>query len=418
MDSISQNTPSNHVDTARLGDRLMGMAQIGATPNGGVNRQALSAEDAAARLKMMEWAAVYGFSVTTDEIGNLYVRRVGTDPNAAPIMTGSHLDSQPTGGKFDGAYGVVGGFEALAAIHESGIQTKRPIEVVAWTNEEGSRFQPGCAGSAIFSGKDRIEDHLDIKDWDGVTVREALKAIFATAPDMPYRAAGGTVDGYIEAHIEQGPVLEAEAKTIGVVTGIQGATRFVVEIVGEEAHAGTAPLKLRKDALKSACTIVGALEELMADPTDTVRFTVGRFDVMPGSPNTVPGRVQFTIDFRHPDMDTLKRLGTAIQPTCEANARGCHVSVTQIVDNAPVAFADSVMDIIRAESDTLSLPNRDIASGAGHDAWYMTDLCPTGMIFVPCKGGVSHNEAESATPEDLAAGIRVLANSLTLLANR
>lgn len=418
MDSISHDEPARHVNTERLWNRLMEMGRIGATPNGGVNRPALSPEDAVARLKLAEWAYKYEFGVSTDEIGNLYVRRPGTDPDAAPVMTGSHLDSQPTGGKFDGAYGVVGGFEALAAIADAGIMHKRPIELVAWTNEEGSRFQPGCMGSAVFAGKEAAENLMEIADWDGVTVRQALKQVFNTTPYMACRTAGGPVAGYIEAHIEQGPVLEAEGKTIGVVTGIQGAARFTVEVTGSEAHAGTAPLKLRKDALKAACSMISALETLMDDPSDTVRFTIGRMDVSPGSPNTVPGRVVFTIDLRHPDSAILDRLMAGIAPTCEAHARGCGVVVTRLSNNPPCAFAPSVMDVIRAEAGRLSLPHRDMPSGAGHDAWYMADLCPTGMIFIPCEGGVSHNEAESAIPEDLAAGIRVLANALVHLANQ
>ena len=224
--------------------------------------------------------------------------------------------------------------------------------------------------------------------------------------------------GYLEAHIEQGPRLEAESLTIGVVTAIQGARWYTIEVAGEEAHAGTTPLAKRKDALKAAVAMVGALQEAMADPTDTVRFTVGRFEVGPGSPNTVPGRVLFTIDFRHPDEATIERLTERIEPICRANAHGCAVTVSLNSDTPPVAFRQDAIDTVRRHAGGLGLGHMDMPSGAGHDAMHISKLCPTGMIFVPCERGVSHNPAENAKPADLAAGARVLAAALVDLANR
>jgi beta-ureidopropionase / N-carbamoyl-L-amino-acid hydrolase len=411
-------TMATAIDAQRLWQRHMAMAEIGATPKGGVNRQAFSPEDGRARQLLISWAQALGFTVSIDDIANVFIRRPGSDGNAAPILTGSHLDSQPTGGKFDGAYGVLAGFEALQAIHQAGVTTKRPLEVVVWSNEEGCRFQPGCMGSAVFTGKLQVPDLLAVTDKDGITVDAALQATLHGIPTLPRRALGFPVAAYIEAHIEQGPVLEATGNTIGVVTGIQGMHRYTVNVLGEEAHAGTAPLQTRKDALKAAATMVRALEELMADDTDTVRFTIGRFEVSPGSPNTVPSRVFFTIDFRHPDQTVIDQLTSQIAPVCRAHARGCEVMVRQISAASPTYFAPAFIDTIRQHAAALALPHMDIFSGAGHDAMHLADVCPTGMIFVPCDKGVSHNEAEHARPADLAAGARVLAACLVDLANR
>jgi N-carbamoyl-L-amino-acid hydrolase len=404
------------VDEARLWQRMMDMAQFGATPAGGVNRAAFSSEDIAARKLLIEWAGEFGFSTAMDEIGNLYVRRAGTT-DEAPAVTGSHLDSQPKGGKFDGAYGVVGGFEALEAIERAGIKTRRPIEVVAWSNEEGGRFQPGAMGSAIFAGDYALKDALNAVDTNGVVLSDALQETLDSTPGIARRAMPYAMVGYVEAHIEQGPRLENDNLTIGVVSGVQGLTWYRVEVFGEEAHAGTAPLQGRKDALKSATTMVGALEQLMADESDTVRFTVGRFECGPGAPSTVPGHVLFTVDFRHPDLATFVDLGGRIKEVCEANARGCEVTVERIIYSEPVIFDPSVIDVVRTVTQALDLPHMEMVSGAGHDAMHVAGLCPAGMIFVPCEKGLSHNEAESASAADLAAGARVLAASLVELAN-
>ena len=406
------------VNEARLWRRMMDMAQFGATPAGGVNRAAFSAEDIQARKTLIDWASEFGFATATDEIGNLYVRRAGTSGDDAPVVTGSHLDSQPKGGKFDGAYGVVGGFEALEAIERAGVETRRPIEVVAWSNEEGGRFQPGAMGSAVFAGDYPLDDALAAVDPDGVVLADALKETLASTPGVARREMRFAVAGYVEAHIEQGPRLENDDLTIGVVSGVQGLTWYRVEVFGVEAHAGTAPLKGRKDALKSAVSMVAALEQLMADESDTIRFTVGRFECGPGAPSTVPSHVLFTVDFRHPDLKTFVDLGGKIKGVCEANARGCRVEVERIIYSEPVVFDPAVTDLVRGSAEALELPHMDMVSGAGHDAMHVAALCPSGMIFVPCEKGLSHNEAENATAPDLAAGARVLAACLVDLANR
>ncbi len=402
------------VDERRLWARHEKMARIGATPGGGVNRQALSPEDAAARQLMVRWAQDLDLTTATDPIGNLYVRLPGTEAGLAPVLTGSHLDSQPTGGRFDGTYGVLAGLEALQAIRQSGVQPRRPIDLVAWTNEEGSRFLPGCMGSGVFSGLMSIEELRPATDWNGTTVESALATLHAATPDVPTYAAPPP-HAYLEAHIEQGPLLETADTTIGVVTGIQGARRYAVEVTGEEAHAGTTPLKNRRDALRTAITMVAELNREMEAGGEAVRFTVGRFDVEPGSPNTVPGRVQFSIDFRHPDLTAMKQLGGRIEPICQANAGSCSVYVQLIDDMPPTAFAPAVVDLVDRQTAALGYSKMRLPSGAGHDAMYLARVCPTGMIFVPCEKGISHNEAENAKPDDLAAGARVLTACLVEL---
>ena len=406
------------VDQERLWARLMEMARFGATPAGGVNRQALSDEDIAARRCLIEWAGGFGFAPGVDDIGNLYVRREGTEPAAAPVVTGSHLDSQPKGGKYDGAYGVVGGFEALEAIERTGIETRRPLEVVAWTNEEGGRFQPGAMGSAVFAGTLKLDAMLAIEDKAGTRLDAALRTTLAATPGLARREFGFAMAAYVEAHIEQGPLLEASGTAIGVVTGIQGLHWFTVEVFGEEAHAGTTPLKGRKDALKAAVAMIAALERELADESDTVRFTVGRFECGPGAPSTVPSHVLFTIDLRHPDAATIAELTARVEPICQAQARGCRVAVRPTIACAPTDFDRQIVDTVRRQAGALALGHRDMVSGAGHDAMHLAALCPSGMIFVPCEKGLSHNEAEAAAPADLAAGVRVLAACLVDLANR
>ena len=417
-DSQAVETLVAAVSRQRLWDRHMEIAKIGATGRGGVDRQALSAEDAEARLRVLDWAAARGFAAAVDDIGNLFIRRAGSDPAAPPVVSGSHIDSQPTGGNFDGVYGVLAALEVLDAASDAGIATKRPLEAVIWTNEESSRFQPTTMGSTVFAGSLRLETALDTVDSEGISVREALAETRARMGVAEHRAFRAPMAAYLEAHIEQGPVLETTEKTIGIVSGIQGLRWFQVAVTGEEGHAGTTPEANRKDALVAALAMVAALRALMADPDDRVRFTVGRFEVSPNSPNTVPGRVLFTIDFRHPDAEVLARLGDRVEGICRAEAGGCSVTVEETISSPPTEFDPDVRDLLRRAAARQDLAHMEMVSGATHDAKYMADLAPSGMIFVPCAGGLSHNEAESATPEDLAEGTRLLAEAMLRLANR
>ena len=408
----------DRVDQHRLWRRHMEMARIGAIPGNGVNRAAFSKEDIAARKLLISWARARNFTVAMDAIGNLFVRRAGTDPQAAPVMTGSHMDSQPRGGRFDGIFGVLAGLEALEAMEQARVRTRRPVELVAWSNEEGGRFQPCTMGSAVYTGARQLIDFLEVRDNDGIALKDALAQTLAATPAADKRELNAPAAAYIEAHIEQGPLLEREGKTIGVVTGIQGLRWFNVEVFGETAHAGTTPLQLRKDALREAVAAIHALHELTHDASDTVRFTVGRMLVAPNSPNSVPSDVVFSVDVRHPDPATIARLGDAVEPTVRKAIKLCSVKVTPTLHDDPCAFDPAVVERVERAAMALKLAHRRMPSGASHDAMYMARVCPTGMIFVPCEKGISHNEAENAKPEELAAGARVLTAALLELANR
>jgi N-carbamoyl-L-amino-acid hydrolase len=404
------------VDQERLWQRHMAMAEIGKIPGGGVSRQALSGDDVRARALLLEWAAARGYLPAVDAIANLFVRRPGRDPDAAPVIAGSHMDSQPAGGRFDGIFGVLAGLEALEALDDAGIATERPLDVVAWTNEEGGRFAPGAMGSAVFGGHMRLEDCLALADAAGVTFHDALRETLAATPQLPRRPFGFPISAYVEPHIEQGPLLEASGRQIGVVTGIQGARWYVVEVDGEPGHAGTAPLGSRKDAVRAAVAMIGALQELMHDETDEVRFTVGRIEVFPNSPNTVPARVIFSIDFRHPEVGVLESRGSRIEEICRRSAGPCAVQIRETFNRPPCAFPRQIVDAIERAAQALGLAHMRLPSGAFHDANFIADVAPTGMIFVPCEKGISHSPAENARPEDLAAGARVLAATLVELA--
>ena len=411
------NGVAGRVDGGRLWRRLMQMAEIGAIPGNGVNRQALSEEDIAARELLIDWARRRGYAVAVDEAANLFVRRPGSEPDLAPVLTGSHMDSQPRGGRFDGIYGVIAGLEAIEALDDAGTATKRPIELVAWTNEEGSRFDPGCMGSMVFSGTAPLERFEDAVDADGISFGRALSRTLGATPDLPRRRETIPPAAYVEAHIEQGPVLEAAEVPIGAVTGVQGSQRFVVEVDGATAHAGTTPVRGRRDALQAALRAVARLNETMADPNDVLRFTVGRFEVEPNSPNTVPSRVRFSIDLRHPDGWELDRRARRIPRVCENAALPCSVRISRTFDQRPVAFESGIVETIERSAAAIDQPSLRIPSGANHDAAFVARVSPTAMIFIPCLRGVSHHESEYASPEDCAAGARVLAETLRALAD-
>jgi N-carbamoyl-L-amino-acid hydrolase len=412
LDAISR------IDEARLWNRHMHMATIGAIPGNGVNRPALSPADIATRKVLIGWARERGFGVAMDAIGNLFIRRAGTDPTAPPVMTGSHMDTQPRGGRFDGMYGVLAGFEALEAIDAAKLTTRHPIEVVVWTNEEGSRFQPCTMGSAVYTGERRLDDLLDVTDNDGVRLGDALATTLSATPDVGERDLGAPAAAYVEAHIEQGPLLENAGKTIGVVTGIQGLRWYNIEIFGKTDHAGTTPLALRKDAVRDAINVINALRKLTQDADDVTRFTVGRMLVTPNSPNSVASHVLFSVDIRHPDLAVIERLGQAVEATARAALEQCTLAITPTLHDDPCVFHEQVVAAVQDAANTLGISNMRITSGASHDANYMARVCPGGMIFVPCRGGVSHNEAEDTQPADLAAGARVLAAALLDLDER
>jgi N-carbamoyl-L-amino-acid hydrolase len=409
------------VDEARQWGRLMEMAKLGAIPGEGVNRACLTPLDREARRLLLSWAEPLGLKPSVDALGNLFLRHEGTEPGAAPVLTGSHMDTQPNGGRFDGIWGVIAGLEAVQALREAGTATKRPIEIVAWTNEEGGRFAPGCMGSMAYAGFKPADTWDAVEDPEGIRFGDALREHLAAEADIPRRPLG-VVEGprpfaYLEAHIEQGPRLEAEGHDIGIVTGIQGSRWFVVELSGETAHAGTAPLSLRRDAVQDMVRAINALNALMDDPTDVLRFTVGRIEVSPNTSNSVADRVRFTIDFRHPAKELLLARGDAIEPTIRGAVRDCGVTVTERFHALPVEFDPLVTGAVERATAAQGLSTLRMPSGAFHDAQFMVPVCPTGMLFVPCRKGISHNPAEYSEPAQLARGARVLAQALAELAN-
>jgi N-carbamoyl-L-amino-acid hydrolase len=393
----------------------MEMAQFGATAKGGVNRQALTEEEAAARALFTKWAEAAGCTVEADAVGNLFARRPGRRPDLAPVCTGSHLDTQPTGGKFDGAYGVLAGLETIQALNDAGIETERPIEVVAWCNEEGTRF--AHSGSAVFAGKVPLETAYDARDPAGIRFEDALEAIGAKGA-LP--CGGRRYDSVFEAHIEQGPILEREGYAVGIVTGARGQTRYDVTVTGMEGHAGTMPMDMRRDALTAAARLVDAMERIgRAHPPQGV-CTVGVLTVAPNSRNTIPGRVTFSIDLRHPTAEGMASMEAAITEAVDAEKTSGRVAIdVSVLDREPpIGFHPALVEELRGAAARIGRPVMDIFSMAGHDACYLSDLQPTAMVFVPCKDGLSHNELEAADPADLAAGAEVLAAAMTARAMR
>ncbi|WP_299615042.1 Zn-dependent hydrolase [Pelagibius sp.] len=399
------------VDQDRLWDSLMEMAKIGPGVAGGNCRLALTDFDREGRDLFVRWCQEAGCSITVDKMGNIFARRPGTDPSLAPVTTGSHLDTQPTGGKFDGVFGVLAGLEVIRTLNDHAIETTAPIEVSVWTNEEGSRFAPAMISSGVFAGVFDLDYGHSRSDVDGKTIGEELDRIGYLGDQTP---GEHPIRAFFEAHIEQGPILEAEEKTIGVVTGAQGQRWFEVTLTGSESHAGTTPMNRRKDALVAASRLVTAINEIaLAHPPHAVT-TVGMMQVSPNSRNTIPGSVFLTVDLRHPDDETLSKMEAELREACAAicDPAGITAEIEDIWYSPPIAFNPDCVAAVRKAADVAGFGNMDIISGAGHDACYISRVAPTAMIFVPCEDGISHNESESATPGDLAAGCNVLLHAM------
>lgn len=405
------------INADRLWQRHLDMAKIGGTDGGGVHRLALTAEDIEAHRLLGQWATARGFSIAIDPIGNMFIRREGKDPSLPPVCSGSHTDTQPSGGRFDGISGVLCAFEALEAIDDAGIETAAPLEMIAWNNEEGSRFIPACMGSAVYAGLEPLETMLERQDRAGIAMGTCVQDLKTALPGAEERALGAPMAAFVEMHIEQGPELEANGNTIGVVTGMQGYRRFNIEVTGEDAHSGTTPRARRKDAFVAAVDMVTALRKAIEDDEDILRFTIGRFEVRPGDTSVVPGAASFIIDMRHPDAGTLRDLGDRIEPICRDHAGPCEVTVNEFNQRMPLDFPVGMRERIKAAADRRAFSNQPIYSGAGHDARHAASLCPAGMIFIPCWRGLSHNEAERAEPEHIAAAAQIIADILVDLAN-
>ncbi len=411
-------TPGRFVDAERLILRQRHMDTIGMTPGGGVHRLALSAEDIEARRTLVDWARPRGFDVRIDRVANLFITRPGRQADAAPVLIGSHTDSQPYAGRFDGMYGVLAAFEALEAIDDAGLETRRPMTAVVWTGEEGgARFPVGTVGSAAFTRRRSLEVTLALQDRAGITLEQAVAAHAEALPGIALRQLGGPVHAFVEIHIEQGQVLERARIPIGAVTAIQGMRKFAIEVIGEEAHSGTTPRAFRKDALQDAMSLISDMRDACLDPDDAVRFTVGFFEVHPNAPAVVPGRVRFVVDLRHPQHAKLDRLTEAFLRRCQEHPGPCRVVFEEIVRADPVEFTRIMPELVETSAQLLSIPSMRLISGANHDAGHLATVCPlTTMIFIPCKGGVSHNEAEHAQDEDLVSGARVLCQTAFELA--
>lgn len=398
-----------NVNGERLWQSLMSMAEIGPGEHGGSSRLALSALDREGRERFAGWCRELGMTLSVDSIGNLFARRPGRH-DGPPVVMGSHLDTQPRGGRFDGIYGVLAGLEVVRRLDELGLVTDKPLEIAVWTNEEGARFTPAMLGSAVFTGNLALDTALNARDRDGISVAQAL-ADTDYAGELPL---GRTFDSYFEAHIEQGPVLENEGLPIGVVTGGQAILWLDVRVIGQSAHAGTTPMPVRKDAVFGAAEMIHALESMadVFDPKGLV--TVGQLNIARSSRNTIAADVSFTVDLRHHDDGDLSHMEELTRTFLSdiAADRALELSIERHWSSPATPFDPDCVDAVRQAVQGLGYPYRDIVSGAGHDAIHLAGHCPTAMIFIPCAGGLSHNEAEYASPDDVRMGADVLLNAV------
>ena len=407
---------SLRINGDRLWQSLMEMAQIGATKKGGCNRQALTDEDKQGRDLFARWCEQIGCSVLVDAIGNMFAHRAGRDNTLAPILAGSHLDTQPTGGRFDGVYGVLAGLEVLRTLEEHQVVTESPLEVAVWTNEEGSRFAPALIGSGVWSGAFDIEQCYAITDKSGKSLGAELDRIGykgdVAACARPLKAA-------FEVHIEQGPILERENLQVGVLTGIQGLRWYDLIIEGEACHAGPTPMQTRRDPFMAAAPIIAGCYQLAEQYAPWGRATFGDIKAEPGSRNTVPERLTVNVDLRHPDAEILDKMDRAFRDMVETecNRHSLEFQVNECWHMPVTEFAPQCVEAVRSATEKLGYPYMEMVSGAGHDSLYIASVAPTSMIFVPCENGISHNEIEYAKPEDLEAGCNVLLHAILEIDN-
>lgn len=398
-------------DSDRLWSALMDLAKLGATPKGGVNRQAMTDLDRQARELFIQWCEAEGCTIRIDAIGNIFARRPGTLADSPSVMTGSHIDTQPTGGKFDGCYGVMAGLEVIRTLNQHDIKTVTPLEVVVWTNEEGCRFPPCMMGSGVFTSQLELDTMLSQKDDEGISVKDALDTIGYRGTDS---ISTDEVKAYFEAHIEQGPILEDAECTIGVVIGALGQKWFDLVLTGLEAHAGPTPMSLRRDAMLGAAEITQAVNRIANDRQPHGRGTVGAVLLHPGSRNVIPGQVRMTVDLRHLEPEALEEMEQELRTAVDESAKrhGLTFDLTPTADFTPEYFNEGCVSAVRDAAKQLDCSHMDIVSGAGHDAIFLGRKAPAAMIFVPCEKGISHNEIEYATPSDLHDGCNVLLHAM------
>ena len=390
------------------------MAQFGRTAAGGVTRLTLSEEDRLARDKLRSWAEQDGFSCDIDTLGNMFIRRPGRYRHLPPVLTGSHVDSQPSGGRYDGIYGVLAGLEVLRTLNDRQIETTRDIVLVNWTNEEGARFAPAMLASGVWTGQFSEAFALSREDSEGIRLGDALTTI-GYQGTMP--SAAFPVHACYEVHIEQGPILEAEGIDIGIVHAAMGQRWYTLTIEGFAAHAGTTPMGNRQDALTGFAQFALAIEQIGIDNAPDGRATIGRVQVLPNSGNVVPGKVVCSVEFRHPQTAALDSMERALYQAVDyLAARRLTVKIETIFDYAPIAFNQDCIVRSQHAADMLGYAWRPMVSGAGHDTCYLNTIAPASMIFIPCEKGVSHNEAENILPSWSEKGANVLLNTLVLAA--
>jgi len=408
---ISHKLAALRINAERLWGSLMELAQIGATEKGGVCRLALTDLDKQGRDLVLGWARTAGMEVTIDQIGNAFMRRPGRNNALPPIVTGSHIDTQPTGGKFDGNYGVLAGLEVVRTLNDHGITTEAPIEVAFWTNEEGSRFVPVMMGSGVFAKAFSLEHAYAARDSQGKTVGEELARIGYIGPQAP---GEHPIGAYFETHIEQGPVLEDHDVTIGVVQGVLGIRWFDCTVTGMEAHAGPTPMALRKDALQLATQLMQEVVATALRYPPHGRGTVGMVEVFPNSRNVIPGRVKFSMDLRNSTDALVDQMVDEVKTLAQrlAQQSGLKIHIELVSSYPAQAFHPDCTDAVARAAAALGYSHMAAVSGAGHDAVYMAQLAPSGMIFIPCKDGISHNEIEDAHPAHIAAGCNVLLHAM------
>lgn len=416
LNNLADTLNGLRVDGQRLWDSLMQMAEIGATDKGGCNRQALTDLDKAGRDLFVDWCQAAGCTVRVDQMGNIFARRPGRDNTLPPVMTGSHLDTQPTGGKFDGVYGVLAGLEVVRALNDAKVETDAPLEVVVWTNEEGARFSPAMIGSGVWAGVFDLDYGHSRVDKSGKSIGEELARIGYNG-ETPAQAH--PVKAAFEVHIEQGPILEAEGLQVGVLSGVQGMNWYDLTIEGQPCHAGPSPMEVRRDPFMGLSTITQRLYDMVKEYAPWSRLTFGDIKAEPGSRNTVPERLVVAVDLRHPEQAVLDEMDRRFRAIVEEESSryGLQSSIRDEWTSPAVVFDQNCVTAVRQAVDQLGYSNMEMFSGAGHDSVYVSRVAPTSMIFVPCEKGLSHNEAENAKPEDLEAGCNVLLHAMLARAN-
>ena len=411
----SVNGSTTKITGERLWSSLMEMAEIGKTPRGGCNRQALTDEDKRGRDLYVSWCRAAGCEISIDSMGNIFARRQGANDSLPPVIAGSHLDTQPTGGKFDGVYGVLSGLEVIRTLNDANVETEHPIEVVCWTNEEGARFSPAMLGSGVWAGEFSLDYGHNRMNKAGQTVKDELQRIGYLGPEScrpkPLRAA-------FEVHIEQGPILENAGLQIGIVRGVQAIGWYDLVIEGLPCHAGTTPMEVRRDPVMALYGILDKLYQVADDFKPWARMTFGDIRVEPGSRNTVPERLTVTVDMRHPERAQVKHMEGIMREIVRNECGKYRLTgeVREELDSPAISFDDDCINAVRHAAESLGYSNMQMVSGAGHDSVYVSRVAPTSMIFIPCEGGLSHNEAENARKEDLEAGCNVLLHAMLQMA--